>query len=346
MSTPIDVDDTHGVEITPMMSVSGGPGGFYHQPIHESLTLATLISGNFGVDPSTTVANASKYDWEYIRGAVWNDDPDCLLFDDDAKNNHEYSTGFMWTLRYEKGAREWRDLDSNRLRNPTGRSHYGDLQFLHSMASQAGELPAETKRKLMTWLEVMYKLAIGENGITADTELRSTKLSEFCPVLSLPPDFKSLRYLLAKESPFQGIDIGRRALGSMFHIIQDSYAIGHTKRTLLNPEDKEFDHPLKFRAGAVDQWGAIENFHTYGGQDEKAHSHFDHSNDRLPNADHLDDLAQFNGLIGCRLAIEKCKGLMALKQAGKAWDDGVRSYLDGDVFMLSPKATPANNQVQ
>lgn len=99
----------------------------------------------------------------------------------------------------------------------------------------------------MVWLEVMYKLATGEGDITADTEIGSTKLSEFCPVLSLPPSFKPLRYLLAKESTFQALDIGRRALGSMFHIIQDSYAIGHTKRTLLNPEDKESDRKLSSR---------------------------------------------------------------------------------------------------
>lgn len=85
----------------------------------------------------------------------------------------------------------------------------------------------------------MYKLANGEDGITADTEIGNTKISEFCPVLSLPPSFKPLRYLLSKESPFQGIGIERRAIGSMFHIIQDSYAIGHTKRTSLNPEDRE-----------------------------------------------------------------------------------------------------------
>lgn len=48
MATSGDVDGTHGVEITPMMSVRGGLGGFFHQPIHESLTLAALINGNFG----------------------------------------------------------------------------------------------------------------------------------------------------------------------------------------------------------------------------------------------------------------------------------------------------------
>ncbi len=103
--------------------------------------------------------------------------------------------------------------------------------------------------------------------------------------------------------------------------------------------------PLKFKPGTTDDWGAIENFHTYGGQNGNAHSHYDHSDDKLPDSGNLGNLAQFDGLIGCRVAIEKCKALLTLKQAGKKWDDGVREYLDGDVFALSPKATPANSNV-
>ena len=240
MANHKDVDATDGAEVDVMMAVSGGPYGKIHQPIHESLTLAALINGDFGVARATTVQNASDHDWEYIRGAVWNDDPDCLLFNDDSEgNNHKYSLGVEWLARYEAGKSEWNDLSSSRLRNPTGRSHYGDLQFLHSMACRSGEPPQETKRKLMLWLEVMYKLANGEDGITADTEIGNTKLSEFFPVLSLPQSFKPLLYLLSKESRFQGKDIGRRAIGSMFHIIQDSYAVGHTERKPLNPEDRE-----------------------------------------------------------------------------------------------------------
>lgn len=236
-----NIDGADGDEVTPMMSVRGGPGGLVHQPIHESLTLAALINGKFGVPEGTTVNNGSNHDWEYVRGAVWNDDPDCLLFEDDTEHNHVYSYGLKWGYLYKKGASEWKNLESSRYRNPTGRSHYGDLQFLHCMACQSGEPAPETKRKVMSWLEVMYKLANGEDGITENTELGSTKLSEFCPVLSLPPNFKSLRYLLSKDSPFHGIDVARRALGSIFHIVQDSYAIGHTQRTLMNPQDKESD---------------------------------------------------------------------------------------------------------
>ena len=128
MTTHEDIDATDGVEVDAMMAVSGGPGGVIHQPIHESLTLAALINGNFGVAQGTTVHNASNHDWEYIRGAVWNDDPDCLLFDDSTANNHKYSFGLVWSAKYETGESEWNNLSSSRFRNPTGRSHYGVLQ--------------------------------------------------------------------------------------------------------------------------------------------------------------------------------------------------------------------------
>lgn len=234
----VNTDDADGREVETTMAIRGGPSGYVHQPIHESLTLAALISGGFGSDPGTNADNASNQDWEYIRGAVWNDDPACLLFNDGPGSNHSYSTGLQWYEQFRTAKSEWQNGQGN-MKNVTGRSHYGDLQFLHCMASEAGETPAETKRKFMVWLEVMYKLASGEDGITGDTVVDQTKLIEFCPPNSLPPSWMPLRYLLTKGSPFQGIDIQRRALGSMFHVIQDSYAVGHTRRVLLNPQDKQ-----------------------------------------------------------------------------------------------------------
>jgi hypothetical protein len=230
----------HGVNF----AVAGGPGGCLHSPLHESITLAALISTGYNVASGTTLESASNADWEYIRGAVWNDDPACLLFDDYDDANHTYSTGMMWGYYYKAGEYDWEEDKSDKMRNPTGRSHYGDLQFLHCMASKFGERPEETKRKLMKWLSVLWKLANGEEGITPDTVISKTDLAEFCPNFSLPANWGTLRYLLSGESTFEALDILRRALGSMFHIIQDSYSLGHTRRTLLNPEAKISDGKL------------------------------------------------------------------------------------------------------
>lgn len=229
-----------GQEVEAMMSVAGGPGGIVHSPIHESITLAALINGNFGVARGTAIQNASVSDWEYVRGVVWNDDPGCHLFDDSENNNRTYSTAAAWLYWYKLGARQWRDGDENRDRNPTGRSHYGDMQFLHSMACRPGEPAEETKQKIMVWLEVMYRLS-SEDGINSKSILEDTKLIEFCPPVCLPPSFMSMCYMFSKDSKFRAVDIGRRAIGSMFHVIQDSYAIGHTRRTPLNPLDQISD---------------------------------------------------------------------------------------------------------
>jgi hypothetical protein len=115
------------------------------------------------------------------------------------------------------------------------------------MASTFGEKPGETKVKLIKWLSVLWKLANEEEGITPDTIISKTDMAEFCPNFSLPANWGTLRYLLSGESAFEALDIPRRALGSMFHIIQDSYALGHTRRKLLNPEAKISDGKVQRR---------------------------------------------------------------------------------------------------
>ncbi|KAK1518651.1 uncharacterized protein CCOS01_11471 [Colletotrichum costaricense] len=197
-----------------------------------------------GTPQGTTLESATNDDWEHIRGAVWNDDPDCQLFSDTHDSNHSYTLGFDWALKFKSAEKEWNpnNLGFTRMKNVTGRSHYGDLQFLHCMASDRDEEPEVTKANIMTWMEVMYKLATGEDDkITPSTVVSQSPLGVLFPDDSLPPNWLSLAYLLSKDSKFKGLDIGRRALGSMFHVIQDSYAIGHAKRELLNEKDKVSD---------------------------------------------------------------------------------------------------------
>ncbi|MGP1679133.1 MAG: hypothetical protein ACTS6J_18505, partial [Burkholderiales bacterium] len=42
------------------------------------------------------------------------------------------------------------------------RVHFGDMQFLHSMASWDGESMADTKKRILMWAEFAYKTAVGE----------------------------------------------------------------------------------------------------------------------------------------------------------------------------------------
>ncbi|KAH7036044.1 peptidase S8/S53 domain-containing protein [Microdochium trichocladiopsis] len=230
------------------MAVAGGPAGYVHAPIHESLTLSALLSvPGSSVTLGTRLESASNADWEYIRGVVWNDDPAGSLFRDSPGSNHTYALGVEWYPQYKRGAADWNpaQLSGERFYNVVGRSHYGDMQFLHCMASVAGEQPGDTKRKVMTWMEVMYKLSSGEDPqITPGALVEDTKLGDLLdtppdfPGGSVPPRFQPLSYMLAPGSKFLALDIQKRALGSIFHVIQDSYAVGHTQRVPLNEADQ------------------------------------------------------------------------------------------------------------
>jgi hypothetical protein len=83
------------------------------------------------------------------------------------------------------------------------RSHYGNLQFLHAMGSEPNELPSETKRKIMIWLDVMYKLARGGMGIDEGTPIQETALREFFRDTDiLKPSDTLWQFLLAKTPSY------------------------------------------------------------------------------------------------------------------------------------------------
>ena len=43
----------------------------------------------------------------------------------------------------------------------TARSHFGDLQFFHGMASSDAEAPATTKANMLNWARFLIKVAKG-----------------------------------------------------------------------------------------------------------------------------------------------------------------------------------------
>ena len=223
------------------MSIEAGTGiTKMHSPVHETMAIATLIASKFALDRKTTIyklkENPKAYSEinDFIRGIIWNDDPACLFFDDnDDKDNFNYSTGIMWLKSFKSG--EYDQFDEH---NIIGRSHFGDLQFLHGMGSVKGEWHTETRNNILSFMEIMYKLACGNQGISADTQIRQTWLRKYFTAFSTPSKYTDLRELLTLNHKTPA-NVQHRALGTCFHLIQDSYAHGHTRRVLLNPEDQE-----------------------------------------------------------------------------------------------------------
>ncbi|KAH6849484.1 hypothetical protein B0T12DRAFT_213019 [Alternaria alternata] len=330
------------------MAIQGGRGlTKKHQPVHETMTIAALIASKFPISEGTTYKNAPKEIKEFVRGSVWNDDPGCLLFDEDPHDNYRLSTGFKWGKEYKSA--EWGLFGGQSL---TGRSHFGDLQFLHAMAAQEKEEPQETKSKIMMWLEIMYKLSVGDQGIHENTRLDQIDASSssqyqlrmFFKDDTSPNGAETLRGLLTHNTQYEDTMISRRALGSCFHIIQDSYARGHVRRWPLNAGELESHMPLKMKPGVADRWGKIENFHTYRGQSSD-HGHYDHSDVQVEEWGNLGDLDKFNGMIGVRDGINACITLANYWHDRVAWENGVQTWLRDTVFALAEDVTRANHEV-
>lgn len=99
---------------------------------------------------------------------------------------------------------------------------------------------------------------------------------------------------------------------------------------------------IDFRPNTYGRWGSILAFHSYSGQDDHRHSHYDSLEGTEPVPKHLDT---FNSIIGARDAIDRSVKLIKFFVAGTKWEDGVKQFLEEDVFAITKGAQPANGDV-
>ena len=93
--------------------------------------------------------------------------------------------------------------------------------------------------------------------------------------------------------------------GSCFHTIQDSCAVGHTRREPLNLGDRMPSGGIKYKPGVADRRGPILDFYTYGGQSHD-HAIFNHSSDGSVENIDLASLGSWNDLVGWGDGLEAC----------------------------------------
>ena len=82
---------------------------------------------------------------------VWADDPEGQLFDN-PRDTSNYSSGAVWNSRFDAGTK-------GKFDTMTARSHFGDLQFFHGMASSDAEAPSTTKANMLNWARFLVKVA-------------------------------------------------------------------------------------------------------------------------------------------------------------------------------------------
>jgi len=144
------------------------------------------------------------------------------------------------------------------------RSHFGDMQFLHSMAFSEKEHAGETKRKIMAWARLMYRVALGE--ITRSTSIRKTGIADINSLFTSEND--TIQMLFVNDNPGEYKDDGNLhlfAIGVLIHMVSDSFVDSHVDR------DKPHRQECKNVSGKHNP-GTIRSFHVYDLQDSSAHS--------------------------------------------------------------------------
>lgn len=179
-----------------------------------------------------------------IFGSWWNDDP--LMYTWGQGNdftNGLFSLGHQFDSKTKKYAGGVADCWLEGKDHLGWNSHYGKLQYLHFMSSdgkQVGEEARldETTRLALVWIKFAYSVATGDTSadapLTPQTEeslgLPSVALN-YC--LGNAANAK-VRTLFARVNMNDAAERNVRtpdvALGSIFHILQDSFSPAHTCR--------------------------------------------------------------------------------------------------------------------
>ncbi|MFZ1852836.1 MAG: hypothetical protein WAU15_11590 [Nitrosomonas sp.] len=248
-------------------------------PVHEELTVRSFKLVQARQMSGYQLVNDFVID-KTIRGVRWNDDPLFLL------PNHPS----IWFDNFKHASQ-----NSDRI---TGhydlfyRSHHHDLQFLHAMASSDQEKARDTQKAVMMWAEFSYKVA---NGFVP-VYTRFSKLHRFLSPeaartfkryfthdglrknwtpaylfslkcvreklgqnLFTPLDCSETDWMPAKENA-QNI-----VLGSLLHVIQDSFSDSHVSRN----SDYEGEYSLIHGRSAINTFNAYtkQSFNLHRGAD-------------------------------------------------------------------------------
>ena len=275
-------------------------------PVHETLTLHALIDG--GVLPRCTTAE-DRAAAQFIRGVLWNDDPCAQLLDENDFSPLEPSLGVAWYMDFRRAQRQaktgagMQGMDCPLL----GRSHFGDLQFLHGMADRDGVKAADTAKRMLAWANVAYRIALGE--IDHRKPLKTDSAAH--ALLSSVAETSAMRLLRTKTAS----ETRARAFGTLLHMVQDSYAGGHVSRV----------------PASAGQPAGIIQFLSYVNQDADKHAHDDSWRDGTT------DLEQTLRIPGARDALAASTELVRRYNAREPWPV-VRNYLKSGPFFVRSDA--------
>lgn len=274
-------------------------------PVHETLTLVALRDA--GVLPSAAT-RLDKSFHEFQRGVFWNDDPCGQLFL--TTTSVKPSSGLGWWSDFHSADKEAAPKKFSKLTcKLLGRSHFGDLQFLHGMANGDGVPAEQTRALILAWTHFTYDVAIGAVKPSADL----AKVVEMSALPSFNVATPKALFNTSNEPSLR-----ERAIASLVHTIQDSYAKGHTLRTV----------------NADGSFGDIEKFRSYANQD-----HDKHKRDDMWQGGST-DVEKIRKFRGGAEALAASRRVLEFYKAKDGWSE-VEKYLVGGPFRLSGNTKPS-----
>ncbi len=266
---------------------------------------------------------------DVIAGVRWNDNPPAVrigaLFGACNGSDLKLADGMAcWTNMVRIDRMAWEALSRREKAIAPLRSHFGDMQFLHAMASRSGEPAVETRRNALRYAEFAYRVARGEIGPRANIfALRNARTA-------LDPDTSAWASDLFSAPAkrlwtVQDIYLPRSgnlrliAFGSLLHLVEDSYSAAHIWRRSTRVQANG--------CPSYDATDPILRFHTYVGQDTEKHGLCDDAPDWLETP-------------------RSGSPIEVLAQIVRAYRDGrdwpvVKAILEQQVFRLADDASDA-----
>lgn len=250
-------------------------------PVHEAITLAALgCTSTPSNEKDCVQLNAIQTNRIVLYGVRWPDDPPFSLDRNSPPNISGCNSGV--TMRSTAQPKCWLGLFNDAglkskatLKAKPGtpafgpghyllyRSHYGDLQFFHSMASFDGERAGDTQARMRMWAEFLWGVAIKE--VPTDQYIRDLGIERIAPYF--PGDI-TLTNLFATGIVEVRKDLDKVALGVLLHMLQDSFSQAHADRL---PETGSRCSPLS----RFSKPGKIAQFYSYARQASSVHDHED-----------------------------------------------------------------------
>ncbi len=237
----------------------------FGQPVHETLTKKAALDSGLIKDPQS---NDLKY---LIEGSRFNDDPEGYLLEGAMPEDKGGAIAFAFEF---VGSKKKKKI----VNDPTKSAHFGDYQFLHAMGESTATAE-KIRESIVLYAAHCWKMVQDPNSyLNFAEDLRAVVLQGQNP----DPNFKYSRDQLIVKNAIERFpkevllfharnqaEFKFRALGSLLHVIQDSYSRGHVIREGWEEGNNE---------------GNILYFQDYALQDSNSHKHTDEHPKKLTDA--------------------------------------------------------------